>query len=75
MWVLLFVYGPQVLASFIVLGMHWDDKNVCDGGHTLRWKWWALLSAVRLTNGLRQLLITPEETNSPHYLSCYVTNS
>lgn len=53
MWVLLFVYGPQVLASFIVLGMHWDDKNVCDGGHTLRWKWWALLSAVRLTNSLR----------------------
>lgn len=47
MYMVFIVYGPQVLAAFIVLGMHWDEPDVCDSGHTMRWKWWALMSAVR----------------------------
>lgn len=39
---------PQVLAAFIVLCMHWMDEDVCDKNHTLRWKWWALLAAMRM---------------------------
>ena len=46
MYMVFVVYGPQVLAAFIVLGMHWDEPDICDSGHTMRWKWWALMSAV-----------------------------
>jgi hypothetical protein len=47
--VLFSVNMPQVLATMIVLGMHWNDENVCDEVHTLRWKWWAIFAALRMT--------------------------
>lgn len=28
--------------------MHWDDPNVCDKDHTIRWKYWAAMSAFRM---------------------------
>lgn len=46
--VLFSVNMPQVLATVIVLSMHWNDPNVCDEVHTLRWKWWAIFSALRM---------------------------
>jgi E3 ubiquitin-protein ligase RNF38/44 len=39
---------PQILASIIILSLHWNDNNICDEAHTSRWKIWALLSAIRL---------------------------
>jgi len=45
-YLLFVIYGPQVLAAFIVLGMHWDDPDVCDATHTRRWKLWSFFAAV-----------------------------
>lgn len=46
--VLFSVNTPQILATIIVLGMHWNDDDVCDQVHTLRWKWWAIFAAIRM---------------------------
>jgi len=48
LYVIMGVNLPQVLATIIVLAMHWSDADVCDKNHTLRWKWWAALSALRM---------------------------
>jgi len=45
---ILTVNTPQILASFIILYVHWDDPLVCDETHTLKWKSWCLLSALRM---------------------------
>jgi len=45
---ILTVNVPQILASIIVLTLHWNDKIICDDSHTNRWKIWALLSSIRL---------------------------
>ena len=45
---ILTVYTPQILAAIIILSMHWDDTSVCDQGHSVRWKYWAALSTVRM---------------------------
>jgi len=47
-YLLFVIYGPQVLASFIVLGMHWNDPDVCDATHTRRWKLWSFFAACRM---------------------------
>lgn len=39
---------PQIVATIIVLSMHWDDSDVCDSAHTERWKLWAIMSALRM---------------------------
>lgn len=39
---------PQVLATIIVLALHWNTDHACDMGHTNRWKVWSSLSAARL---------------------------
>lgn len=39
---------PQILATLIVLSMYWNDSRVCDDDHRARWKYWALLSAIRM---------------------------
>mmetsp|Transcript_24376 Transcript_24376/g.26645 ORF Transcript_24376/g.26645 Transcript_24376/m.26645 type:complete len:319 (-) Transcript_24376:757-1713(-) len=39
---------PQVLAALIILPLQWNNDNVCDFAHTSRWKWWAVISALRL---------------------------
>lgn len=31
-----------------MLAVHWYDRDVCDHGHTERWKWWVLISAIRM---------------------------
>ena len=46
MYAMFIINAPQVLAIIIVLGMHWSDPDVCDTGHTNRWKLWALFSGV-----------------------------
>lgn len=28
--------------------MNWNDPDVCDTFHSIRWKWWAVFSALRL---------------------------
>lgn len=28
--------------------MHWDDSSVCDQNHSVRWKYWAALSTIRM---------------------------
>mmetsp|Transcript_28105 Transcript_28105/g.26961 ORF Transcript_28105/g.26961 Transcript_28105/m.26961 type:complete len:382 (+) Transcript_28105:185-1330(+) len=45
---ILTVNTPQIIAAIIVLSMHWDDPNVCDKDHTIRWKYWAAMSAFRM---------------------------
>lgn len=40
---------PQVLATIIVLGMHWSTDTVCDEEHRTRWKIWAIVAALRMT--------------------------
>ena len=45
-----FVFNtPQVLACIIVLSMHWKDPLVCDSLHTIKWKVWSIISALRMT--------------------------
>eukprot|EP01035_Chromulina_nebulosa_P024948 gene24948-32508_t len=39
---------PQIFACLVVLSTHWTDPDVCDPGHTRRWKLWALVSALRM---------------------------
>lgn len=39
---------PQILATIIVLSMHWDTDKTCDGKHMFRWKLWSVLAAVRM---------------------------
>ena len=39
---------PQIFACLVVLSAHWTDPDVCDPGHTRRWKLWALVSALRM---------------------------
>ncbi|CAM9458214.1 unnamed protein product [Choristocarpus tenellus] len=51
--VLCLVNIPQVVAGVLVLGLHWNDDEVCDESHRQRWRWWALVALVRL------VLVTP----------------
>ncbi|CAN0384849.1 unnamed protein product [Ascophyllum nodosum] len=44
---------PLVAAGIIVLTLHWKDNNICEESHRMKWRWWALLSVVRLA------LLTP----------------
>lgn len=39
---------PQVLATFIILAVFWSTDKTCDQAHVLRWKVWALISALRM---------------------------
>lgn len=45
---ILTVYTPQILAAIIILSVHWNDPNICDSGHTMRWRYWAAMSTVRM---------------------------
>lgn len=44
---------PLIIAGVVVLALHWTDKDVCASGQRQKWRWWALLSVVRM------VLITP----------------
>ena len=44
----LIVNLPQILASIIVLSIHWWDKPVCDEAHEMKWKIWGSISAIRM---------------------------
>ncbi|CAM9227597.1 unnamed protein product [Hapterophycus canaliculatus] len=44
---------PLIAAGLVILSLHWEDDDVCNSDHRLKWKWWALLSVVRM------ILITP----------------
>lgn len=44
---------PLIAAGVVILTLHWQDTDVCDVDHRRKWKWWALLSVVRM------MLITP----------------
>lgn len=48
LFAILFMNIPQIIASVIVLSLHWNDPDVCDHGHTRRWKLWALVAALRM---------------------------
>lgn len=39
---------PQVLATLIVLSVHWNSDQTCDESHRDRWKIWAIVSALRM---------------------------
>lgn len=39
---------PQIIAAAFVLGLHWSDTSPCDNSHRERWKWWCLISAIRM---------------------------
>lgn len=45
---ILIVNIPQVLAALVILPLQWNHDTVCDGAHTARWRWWAVISALRL---------------------------
>lgn len=40
---------PQVLAACIILFIHWDDASPCDNPRRDRWKWWSMVSAIRMS--------------------------
>lgn len=39
---------PQVLATIIVLSMHWHTDHACNRQHMFRWKLWAVVAAFRM---------------------------
>jgi hypothetical protein len=39
---------PQVLATIIVLAMHWNDDDVCTPSYTSKWKAWSLSASLRM---------------------------
>ena len=44
---------PLIVAGLIILSLHWQDAEPCDNDHREKWRWWALISVVRM------VLITP----------------
>lgn len=44
---------PLIAAGLVIISLHWEDDDVCNSDHRRKWKWWALLSVVRM------ILITP----------------
>jgi len=44
----LLVNIPQLIAAVLVLSLHWNDSTVCDQDHRDRWKWWAVVSSIRM---------------------------
>lgn len=44
---------PLIISGVVVLSLHWTDDTVCEPSHRQKWRWWALLSVVRM------VLITP----------------
>lgn len=48
LYIIFSVNIPQIIATIIVLSMHWHDHDVCDASHSIRWKWWAIFSALRM---------------------------
>jgi len=45
---ILTVNTPQIMATLVVLVLHWNDPLICDEAHAQRWKWWSLVSALRM---------------------------
>ena len=45
---ILTVNTPQIIATMVVLALHWNDPLICDVAHAERWKWWAAISALRM---------------------------
>lgn len=43
---------PQIVAAAVVLRNHWDDSSPCDREHLHRWRFWALISAIRMVTHL-----------------------
>lgn len=39
---------PQILAGMIVLALHWETDHTCNETHMTRWRWWALMSILRM---------------------------
>jgi hypothetical protein len=39
---------PQIIAGLVVLSLHWDTDQTCDVSHMMRWKWWAVMSILRM---------------------------
>lgn len=48
--IILFVNMPQILASIIVLSIHWNDKILinCNQSVQAQWKVWAVISTIRM---------------------------
>lgn len=44
---------PLIVAGVVILSLHWQDTEPCDNDHRQKWRWWALISVVRM------VLITP----------------
>lgn len=45
---LMMVNLPLIAAGIVVLTLHWGDSVPCDSGQRQKWRWWALLSVVRM---------------------------
>lgn len=45
---LMMVNIPLVVAGIVVLTLHWKDDTVCSESQRMKWRWWALLSVVRM---------------------------
>lgn len=47
-YAILAVNTPQVIAAFAMLPMYWSEPPYCSEDSSARWRWWVLLSAVRI---------------------------
>lgn len=67
------LYQPQIIAAVIVLALHWNDIDVCDYAHTVKWKTWAVFSALRMSTYVATLLFVhffePWLRQRPNYLT------
>lgn len=50
---LMLVNVPLIMAGVFVLSLHWRDDEACNRSNQQKWRWWALVSVVRM------VLITP----------------
>lgn len=76
---LMLVNVPLIVAGVFVLSLHWRDSSECGTRHTSRWRWWALVSVVRMAlitpvvavslQELRDMLFFPEEKRPSVYRS------
>lgn len=48
LWLTILINSPQILATVVILSLHWEDVRDCDEAQMVRYKWWALIAAVQI---------------------------
>lgn len=43
-----FVNIPQIIVAYVMLPMYWNEPGYCDAEVEARWRWWVLVSSVRM---------------------------